>query len=230
MIDPLENGAPGSADAAHAAPRSALGMALIGLALLGLLVTIVGGVFALTSGFTDSTRSFEAEIDTLVENATTFEAPASIELPFEPGGAFVLIAPDGRVGDKVIGRPPSSVGYRITVKDASGTPVGVESAGSRRDPRSRIEILGWFRVPESGSYTVSVATADGSQTPVAIMIASGDESQVDRIVDSIEGIAQGFFGSCCAACGCVLLVGFGVAAIIVRVRDSRARQAPPPID
>ena len=158
---------------------SCLPLLLLVFAIIGLLILIVSLALVFTANAGDNLAKFEKELQVLQADATSFEAPGTLEMHLEPGGALVLISPDGSVGDKRIGRPPANVSYTLTVKSSAGAPVPIEASNMPRNPSAAFELLGWFSVGRADTYTIEVRTADGSPTPAAIMVCAGDQAQVD---------------------------------------------------
>lgn len=205
---------------------SCLVQTLIGLALIGLLLLIVGVVGMLTSKASSAVQDIQSQIETLRNRATVFEAPASIELELGQGGALVALAPDGMVGDKKLGPPPASARYEITVTDAEGKAVRFERANQPRNPAAPFEMLGTFAVDAAGRYTVKVDGAGDNPAPAAVMVASASTEEIETLANSGVAILQGLGGACSAICGLVAFVGFGIPALIMR---ARARQKPPEV-
>jgi hypothetical protein len=193
---------------------------------MGLLILIVSLASVFTSNAGTAVSDFDREVDTLLAGAHSFEAPGSIDLPLEQGGGLVLISPDGTVGDTRIGRPPANVGYTVTVRNAAGTAVAVEASNMPRNPSAALELLGWFKVDEPGTYSIDVRTSDGSTTPAAIMVCAGTQSQVDVVVDGLTAIGKVALGICGSVCGLGFMIAFGIPAIILRVRKSRKQRDP----
>jgi hypothetical protein len=205
---------------------SCLPILLLGLALMGLIILIISLASLFTSNAGTAVSDFDREVNELLTNAKSFEAPGRIEVPLEQGGALVLISPDGTVGDKRIGRPPASVAYTVKVTNAAGNAVEVEASNMPRNPSAAFELLGWFKVNAAETYAIEVQTADGSATPAAIMVCAGDQSQIDVVVNGLTAIGKVAFGICGSVCGIVFMLAFGIPAIIIRLRKSR--QAPDP--
>lgn len=197
---------------------SCLPIILLAFAVIGLLILIASLALMFTANAGDNLAKFEKELQVLQADATAFEAPGTLELALEPGGALVLISPDGSVGDKRIGRPPANVSYTLTVTSSAGAPVPIESSNMPRNPSAAFELLGWFSVGRADTYTIEVRTTDGSPTPAAIMVCAGDQTQIDTVVAGLGAIGKVAGGICGAICGLVVLLGFGIPALVLRLR------------
>lgn len=212
--------------ASHPRRGSCLFQTLIGLALVGLLLLIVGVVGMATSGAGAAAQGLKAQIDSFREHATVFEAPASIELDLGQGGALVALAPDGMVGEKKLGTPPANFGYLVAVTDADGKSVQVEGPRGNRSPGAPFEVLGTFAVETAGRYTIKVTGTSEDAPNAAIMVAAASAEEIEALTTNAVSLFQ-FGGSACfSICGLVALLGFGIPALIVR---ARAKRTPDPV-
>jgi len=199
---------------------------LLGLAVLGVLLLVVGIVSMVTSKAGDAVSKLQTQIQSFVDRATVFEAPASIEIELEQGGGMVALSPDGMVGQKRIGPPPANVNFVVTITDTEGKPVKFEANTAPRNPGSPFEMLGVFETPAKGRYTVDVKTSDGSSTPAAVMVAAGTQEEAKELANSGVAILQGLGGGCVTICGLLMLLAFGIPALVMRIRAKRARPDP----
>lgn len=200
---------------------------LLGFAVLGLLLLVIGIVSMVTSKAGDAVSQLQTQIQALVDRATVFEAPASIEVELEQGGGMVALSPDGMVGEKRIGPPPANVNFVVTITDSAGKPVKFEANQAPRNPGAPFEMLGVFETPEKGRYTVDVKTSDGSATPAAVMIAAGSQAEAEALTNSGVAILQGIGGGCVTLCGVFMLLAFGIPALIMRLRSKRGPKSDP---
>ncbi len=194
---------------------------LLGLAVLALLVAIYGAVSALTSGVGDAFKS----IQTIISTSNAMEAPGTAKVTMPQGGGLLAFHPDGKVGDKIIGRPPANVTYTVSITGPDGTTVPFQKNTAPRDPNSPFEMLGFFETETDGEYSFDVQASDGS-TPAAIMIASADSTTAKALGSSF---ASAFGGSCLTICGCTAALAFGIPALIVRRKAKNAAASLPQV-
>ncbi len=199
---------------------------LLGLAVLGILLLVLGIVSMATSKAGDAVSKLQTQIQSFIDRATVFEAPASIELELDAGGGLVALSPDGMVGEKRIGPPPTNVNFVVTITDAEGKPVKFDANSAPRNPGAPFEMLGVFETPAKGRYTVDVKTSDGSATPAAIMVSAGTKEEAEQLANSGVAILQGLGGGCVTICGLLMLLAFGIPALVMRIRAKRARPDP----
>jgi hypothetical protein len=188
-------------------------MLLAALAILGAILLIVGAIIAATSGGIGAFSSLKKQFEAFAASAQTFEAPGVGEYEFKKGGAMVMLHPDGQVGDRRIGTPDWKVDFEVTVTDIDGNAVPYERNEAQRQPGAPFELLGFFEIPEDGVYRIDVATSDG--TPAAIMVGSGTSEEVETMLASFLSFMWGVVGGCFSACGCVILLAFGVPALVL---------------
>jgi len=194
--------------------------ALLGLAIVGLVLAVVGVVMLMNSG----AAGLAARIEQFMKDAQTFEAPGLKDIDMKADGAgLVLINPDGKVGDKVVGLPSPKTEITIKVKGPDGTDVKFDPFEGGRDPSSPIQLLGVFEAANEGRYQVDASTNDGSSAAIAVV--AGSKEDAEQIASTI---ASGFFGLCGTVCGLGLFVAFGIPALIVLMK-SRAK-APDPLE
>ena len=194
--------------------------ALLGLAIVGLVLAVVGVVTLLNSG----AAGLAARVEQLMKDAQAFEAPGLKDVDMKADGAgLVLVSPDGKVGDKVVGMPAPSTEITIKITGPDGAETKFEAFPGPRDPSSPIQLLGIFETATEGRYRIDASTNDGSSVPISV--AAGSKEDVRQIASTL---ASGFFGLCGAVCGLGLLVAFGIPALIVRLK-SRAK-APDPLE
>ncbi|MFZ9914900.1 MAG: hypothetical protein ACO3IB_06115 [Phycisphaerales bacterium] len=194
--------------------------AIVGLAILGLLVAIFGIVSMLTSGASDAVKDFEKQLQSIMDTATTIKAPGQTSIELKQGGAMVAVLPSGDVGGEKIGAPKAGVTFTVTVTDPSGGPVKFEKGNQSPQSGAPFELLGVFEAKSEGAYTVDVQSSDGS--PAAIMIAAGTQEDIDKAMNSGLAILKGVGGGCLTICGAGLAVVFGVVALIMRLRKPKA--------
>ena len=153
----------------------------------------------------------------------------------QPGGARILLkeVEDAErfgvaeiVGDKIIGAPTTDVRYTVSITDKDGNAVAFQANNGPRNPSAPIDLIGTFEVVESGSYKFDIKASDGSATPAAIMIGSVTQEEAAALADSGIALLKGLGGGCVFGCGALMLVGFGIPALIVR---SRSKKAPPDV-
>lgn len=192
--------------------------ALLGIAILGLVLAIVGVVTLLNSG----AGGLASRIEKFTQDAQTFEAPGFKDVDLKAGGGgLVLISPDGKVGDKVVGLPAPSTEITIKITGPDGSPVPFEPLEGRRDGSAPIQILGGFEATKDGRHQFEATTSDGSSAPLSIV--AGSKEDVEQFAATIT---SGFFGICGTVCGLGLLVAFGIPALIVRMK-ARAKTPDP---
>ncbi len=199
---------------------------LFALTIIAVLLIIAGIVLFVTSDAQNAVANLGTMVTSLTDRATTFEAPASIELTLEKGGGAVAYAKDGKVGDKIIGAPTTDVRYTVSITDKDGNAVAFQANNGPRNPSAPIDLIGTFEVVESGSYKFDIKASDGSATPAAIMIGSVTQEEAAALADSGIALLKGLGGGCVFGCGALMLVGFGIPALIVR---SRSKKAPPDV-
>ena len=195
--------------------------ALLGLAVIGILL-LVGGIVSLaTSDVGAAAKNLGAEITGIVEGSTVMEAPGSVEIELPQGGGIVAFQPDGAVGGKRIGPPPIGVTFNVKITGGDGEVLKFEAKQAPRNPGAPFEMLGFFEVEKQGKYTFDVRASDGSDTPAAIMIAATDKASAERMAQSGIALLQGFSGGCVAVCGLFLALGCGIPVLIMRKRSKK---------
>lgn len=198
--------------------------ALLAVALLGLLLAIFGAVTMLTSGAGDAAKALEKQLKAMAETATSFEAPGKVSLELKSGAGMVGIVPNGEVDGKKIGAPGEAVTFKVTVTDADGKSVKFDEFGASRDPNAPIQPVGIFKVGSPGTYTIDVATSDGS--PAAVFVSAGTQEEVDQLASSGIAILKGVGGGCVTFCGGAVFVVFGIISLVIKLR----RKEPDPLE
>lgn len=212
-------------NAVRARRGSCLLWVLVGFAVLGLVLVIAGIAAMLTSGAGEAVTRMEAQIKAFADRAQAFEAPGGREVELSEGGGLVIVSPNGKVGDKVIGMPSPSTDVSVTITDPDGQPVKFDATqGQRSASRANqpFQLIGVFETAKSGTYRIEAKTSDGSA--VALSVVAGSKDQIDAMLGTVGAMAQGGIGFCGAICGVGLLLGFGIPALVIR---ARARKAPP---
>ena len=212
----------------HATPRrgNCLFMTLVGLAILGLLLLIVGAVAALTAKPADAVEKLRTQMEQFADTSTALEAPGSAEIELPAGGMIVLLSPDGEVNGKKISTPGGGVQFDITVTAPDGTAVPVESMRQRRDPNAPFAVLATAEIPEQGIYTVDVRESGGGTTPAAILIANGSKADLEQLGNSAAELLKFAGGGCSGVCGLALALGCGIPALVIAVRRRMAKPDP----
>ena len=199
--------------------------ALLGLAVLGLVLVIVGVVGMFMSGAGSAVSGLAAKLGTLAEHATVFEAPGTKQLELDVGGGIIALSPKGMVGDKRIGTPPADVTFAVTMTGPEGKPVKLEANNAPRNPTSPFEVLGAFELDSKGLYTIEVKPSDGT-TPAAIMVGAAGKDDVELFKSGITAVSQGLLGACGAGCGGLMFLAFGIPALIMSLRAKKQRTDP----
>jgi hypothetical protein len=202
---------------------------LLALAVLGLILFGVIGVGLLISGPSTALSEFLLTQRKLEGSATFFEAPATRTIEFKPGAGIVMFSRGGKVGDKRIGSPPSTVTIDVKVTGPDGSAVSYEPnrAPSRilNFPLMPSPILGFFQIRSEGAYTVEVNPSDGT-TPAAILVGSASNEEVESITKNDllvrERGTRGFLGFC----GLLMALGFGIPALIIWRRKRNTPSDP----
>ena len=189
--------------------------ALLGLAVIGLLLLLAGAITFFVTEPSKVSSDFAAKLRAVVEDSTVIEAPGRAEIEFKAGGAAFLLSPDGRVGEKVIPLPPTGVSYTVTVTDAAGTALAIEPNRAPRGPADPIYLICALEIPADGVYTVDVTASDGS-TPAAILAGAAGKKDLEELLRSGTVALVGWSGGCTAICGLAMLLVFGIAAILAR--------------
>lgn len=197
---------------------------MFAIAVLGLLLAIFGIVTMATSGAGDAVKDLEKQLTTIVETATTFEAPGKATLELKDGAAMVGVLPSAEVNGKKIGAPAAGVTFKVTVTDAEGKSVEFRRVNVSRDPNAPFEPLGVFKVESAGTYSVEATSSDGS--PAAVFVSGGSQEEVDRLTSSGLALLQGIGGGCSTICGLALAVVFGLIAAVIKFR----RKEPDPLE
>jgi hypothetical protein len=194
---------------------SCLSNALIGLAVVGLLLLIAGAVTFVAMGPSKAGSDFATKLQAVITDSTVVEAPGSAEIEFKAGGAAFLLWPNGQVGDKTIPMPPSSVSYTVTVKDADGNELKTEPNRAPRGPADPLYLISALEIPKDGVYTVDVTASDGS-TPAAILAGAAGKKDLEELARTGITASIGWGGGCTAVCGFAMLLVFGIAALLAR--------------
>lgn len=201
---------------------SCLFEALLGIAIIGLLLLVAGTIAFFIWNPKSALESVTAKVKAIARDSVTFEAPGSMEVDLKAGGAALFFPPKGEVGDKTIPMPPIGVLYTVSITDSQGNPVKFEPNVSPRQGQEPFYFLGFTEIAQDGKYTVEVKASDNT-TPAAISIASGRSEDFIAMLEDLKTGGIGVFGGCGALCGLSLLVVGGIAAIFAR----RAAKADP---
>jgi len=196
---------------------------LAALAILAVILLIVGVVGFIVSGPSSAASQFEAQLKKFTESATVFEAPGSKEIEFKAGGGVVMLSPEGMVGDKRIGTPPSSVTLDVKIESADGKALKFERNTAPRNPAAPFELIGFFKVDADGTYTVTVTPSDGS-TPAAILVGAGTEQEVASLLSSVAALLTATVSGCVGICGLVGVMAFGIPALVMWRSKRRQQQ------
>lgn len=194
---------------------SCLANALIGLAVIGLLLLIAGAVTFVALGPSKASGDFTAKLQAIIADSTVMEAPGSAEIEFKAGGAAFIFSPNGQVGDKTIPTPPTNVSYTVTVTDADGNELESEPNLAPRGPADPIYLISALEIPKDGVYTVNITASDGS-TPAAILAGAAGKKDLEELGRTGTAALVGWTGGCTAICGLAMLLVFGIAAMLAR--------------
>jgi hypothetical protein len=58
------------------------------------------------------------------------------------------------------------------------------------------------------------------------MVAAGTQEEAKELANSGVAILQGLGGGCVTICGLLMLLAFGIPALVMRIRAKRARPDP----
>jgi len=198
---------------------------LFALAILGLILLIVGAVSIFASDPATAATQFETQVKKFVDSSAIFEAPGSKQLELKQGKGLVLTAPDGKVGDKLIGPLPAGVTLNVTVTGPGNSEVKFAPNTAPRNPQAPFEFIGFFDIAADGTYTVEVTPSDG-KSPAAVVVGSGSPKEVESMLGNVASLLVAGTGGCIGVCGLIMVPVFGIPAVIMWRRKRNAPVDP----
>jgi len=209
-------------------PRRRGKAAVVVLAVLAALAFLIaiGGAFAVfKSGTGAAVGALMRQMEGIASNAQEFDCPGSLEIEAAKGGAIFVLVPDaqGRVAD-----PKQGTAFTLTVAGPDGGALEVDMNKGQSLGDGTPEVLAFVTFPEDGTYTVTAAAADGATT-ARVAVLPGTLEDFDALEAFAGSATVGFMGACAGACGLLLALGFGIAAIVVGLRKPQHAEQRDPL-
>lgn len=214
---------------------------LLGLAILGVILTIGGLLLAMRSGVERTASTVEGILQRLesLENGQSHGAriePSAREPVELQAGEYLIIElgpsrsssdnEEAETGKEVRWEEKHSVEIRRAADDGTvGEPLAVTPATGTdaTDFLFDAPLLGFVSIPEDGRYAVTpVAGSDAAlsaaarPTALALLPSTQDEFEAARI--GMRSIAIAILGGCGMIVGPIVVIACGIPALVVRFR------------